>query len=155
MVEQDLLVDHNLKEVQVEMVVEMVEIQVIHQVDQETHLLLVHLKVIMVVHHQEQILLMVVVVVEQTEEDKPVLFNKVEPVEQEWQQVLQDQLLQEQVAVVVDQIQLEIMEQVVQVVVVLLVDNQVQVQEMTEQLILVAGVVVLVKQELVAQVVQV
>jgi hypothetical protein len=55
---------------------------------------------------------------------------------------------------VVDQIQLEIMEQVVQVVVVLLVDNQVQVQEMTEQLILVAAVVVLVKQELVEPAVQ-
>jgi|TARA_R110000772_G_C12957900_1_gene403018 hypothetical protein len=82
-VEHELLAEHNLKEVQVEVVVEMVEIQVIHQVEQEIHLPLVQPKVLMVVHHQEQILLMVAVVVVLVLVAVRVVFNKEEMVEQE------------------------------------------------------------------------
>ena len=80
MVEQEVLVDHNLKVNQVDLVVEMVEMQVMEQEVQEMHLPLVLLKVKMVVDHQEQTPLMVVAVVELVVPVELVLFNKEEMV---------------------------------------------------------------------------
>tara|TARA_R100001143_G_C3246822_1_gene81702 strand:- start:50 stop:304 length:255 start_codon:yes stop_codon:yes gene_type:complete len=80
-VEQDLVPDHNLKEMQVDLVVEMVEMQEMEQVEQEIHLLQLQHKELQVVEYQEQIPMMVAVEVEQVLLVKMVPFNKEELVD--------------------------------------------------------------------------
>tara|TARA_R100000963_G_scaffold3621_1_gene2601 strand:- start:44 stop:406 length:363 start_codon:yes stop_codon:yes gene_type:complete len=80
-VEQEHQADHNLKEMQVDLVVEMVEMQEMEQVEQVTHLLQLQHKELQVVEYQEQIPMMVAVEVEQVLLEVLVPFNKEELVE--------------------------------------------------------------------------